>query len=381
MRLLCAILCISWFTLAAQDSLKVKKLQYSGYLKDLQSSTFPEDLANVTTGNLIHNRFNLRWQPSGHLTGSLEVRTRLFWGEEISLVPNYSSQLRNRNEALDLTWNLVDEKRIILNTTVDRLWMEYRASQWNVRLGRQRINWGIGTTWNPNDLFNTYNFLDFDYEERPGADGFKCQRFIGDMDHIELAVSYSERSNETIAAARYFKNVAGYDLQLITGLYEGQGTVGMGWSGSIRETGFKGEFQYYLARKNFDRQFNLVMEADHVFQKGWYVSAGALLNSAGVTGSKELIGLTTLQLSPKNLMPAKWNTLVTFAKEISPLVSINTSIIYTPQTRHLILLPSVNYSLTENIEASLFWQSFFHYQGSAFDDLSHRSFFRLKWSY
>lgn len=380
MKLLVLILFIP-SSLAAQDSLKIEKLQYKGYIKDLQSSTFQENLADPITGNLIHNRFNLKWQPSSHFTGALEVRNRLFWGEEISLVPNYASQLQNRNEAFDLTWNLLNKERIILNTMVDRLWIEYRADQWNVRLGRQRINWGIGSTWNPNDLFNTYNFLDFDYEERPGADGIKYQYLIGEMDHIELAASYGDKNHELIAAAKYFKNIAGYDLQFIAGLYDQQATVGIGWSGSIKETGFKGELQYYPQQKKYIEQFNLVIEVDHVFENGWYVSTGAFLNSTGATESQALTELTALQFSPRNLMPARWNTLIIFVKEISPLLSVNTSAVYTPQTGYLILLPSLSYSLTEDLELSLTLQSYFGNQNSGFDDLLHRGFLRFKWSY
>ena len=52
---------------------------------------------------------------------------------------------------------------------------DYRDNKINFRIGRQRINWGTTTIWNPNDIFNAYNFLDFDYEERPGMDGGKFQ--------------------------------------------------------------------------------------------------------------------------------------------------------------------------------------------------------------
>ena len=38
--------------------------------------------------------------------------------------------------------------------------MDWANEKLQLRVGRQRINWGINTTWNPNDIFNSYNIYD-----------------------------------------------------------------------------------------------------------------------------------------------------------------------------------------------------------------------------
>jgi hypothetical protein len=371
-----------WTSVAAQDTLKVKRLQYGGYVKDLQSLAYRENLTNLVTGNLIHNRLNIKWLASNRITGAIELRNRLFWGEEVFLTPDFSSRLRNSNEAFDLSVNWINESRMVLNTNIDRLWFEYQQDKWNVRLGRQRINWGIGTTWNPNDLFNTFNFLDFDYEERPGADAIKFQYLTGEMSHLEMAFSISERDREKIAAAKYFMNVAHYDLQFIAGWFHQQPSLGFGWSGSIKETGFKGEIQYYFLRGNDPEHLNFSIEADHVFEKGWYVSVGFLFNNLGLEKVPLMGEISMLEMSPRNLMPTKWNTVFTVSKEITPLITANVTNIYTPATNLVIILPTVTFSMTENVDINLVWQSFFgDLPASGFDDLSHRAFLRIKWSY
>ncbi|MGC1242639.1 MAG: hypothetical protein WA874_13695 [Chryseosolibacter sp.] len=364
----------------AQDTIP-ERLQFNGYIKDLQSLTYQEDFTNLITGNLLHNRLNFKWIPSPRITAAAEFRNRLFWGEEVSLTPLFSSQLRNDNEAFDLSANWIDEPRMVFNTNIDRLWVDYHHEQWSLRLGRQRINWGIGTTWNPNDLFNTFNFLDFDYEERPGADAVKLQYLTGDMNHIEFAFFVSEKKRKEIAALKYFMNVANYDFQFIAGWYQEQPTLGMGWSGSIKETGFKGEVQYYFLRGVHREQLNLSVEADHMFTDGWYVSAGVLLNSLGQDESPMVWEVASLQISPRNLMPTKWNTVLTINKEITPLIAVNTTAIYTPGTNLLILLPYFSFSLTENVGVNLVWQSFFGEGLAGFDDISHRAFLRIKWNF
>lgn len=368
-------------TVAAQDSLDTKRFEVQGYVKDLQSLTWQENMTHLFTGNLIHNRLNLKWIPSARMTGAVELRNRLFWGEEVRATPAFSSLLGNTNEAFDLSANWINEEAMVFNTNIDRLWLEYQRKKWNIRVGRQRINWGIGTTWNPNDLFNTFNFLDFDYEERPGADAIKLQYLTSDMNHVEFAFSIAGRSEAKIAAVKYFMNVASYDLQFIAGWFHEQPTLGMGWSGSIRETGFKGELQYYFSRGGYAEHVNLTAEADHVFEKGWYLSAGFLMNNLGLDKSPVLWDAASLEITPRNLMPTKWNTLLTVGKEINPLISVTTTTIYAPGTNLLLLLPTVSFSMTDNVGVSLVWQSFFSEGVQGFDDLSHRAFLRIKWNF
>lgn len=380
MRFATSILLIS-SSLCAQDTLQVKKLQFGGYIKDIQSLDYQRNFRNLTTGNLIHNRVNLKWLPSPQFSGALELRNRLFWGENVRVTPAFATHLRNANEAFNLSANWINTESLVFNSTIDRLWLEYRREKWNVRAGRQRINWGIGTTWNPNDLFNTYNFLDFDYEERPGADGLKFQYNTASMDHLELAMSFTNDYTEMITAMKYFTKIANYDLQFIGGLFQDQVTMGFGWSGSIDEAGFKGEIQYYFEGNNYPEQLNAVLEADYVFGSGWYVSTGALFNSHGTTKPAIFWELSSLRFSPRNLMPTKWNTMLVVSKEITPLLAVTATVIYSPVTNLVLILPSLTYSLIDDLDVSFVWQSFLSEQTSGFDDLSHRCFLRFRYSY
>ena len=43
-------------------------------------------------------------------------------------------------------------------TIMDRLYFDIYLGDWEISVGRQRINWGISTFWNSNDIFNAFNF-------------------------------------------------------------------------------------------------------------------------------------------------------------------------------------------------------------------------------
>lgn len=378
---LIALILIGLSTVNAQDTLPVKRLQVGGYVKDIQSLSFQDNFKNLITGNLIHNRINLKWKSVERFSGATEIRNRLYWGEEVKYTPDFSSRMRNPNEYLDLSWNVIDEEAIVFNTTIDRLWIQYDKEKWNLRAGRQRVNWGIGTTWNPNDLFNTFNFLNWDYEEKPGADAIKFQYYTGMMNNFELAVSFADSNKDMIAALKYFMNVSNYDLQFIGGLFHEQPTLGFGWSGSIMDVGFKGEVQSYFFPDKRDKQINICIEADQIFKNGLYLNGGVFYNSQGMMKSGSLAAISSLEFSPQRLMPTKWNTILTISKEVNPLFTANCTVIFAPGTNLLMVLPTLTYSLKENLDVNLVWQSFFAEEQGGFDDMAHLIFLRLKWSF
>jgi len=213
---------MKWFTFImlflspstwAQDSTAAeKKWVLNGYVKDMQTLYFNKNFDSLVSGNLVHNRINVKWKPAKTFTMAAEFRNRLFWGEEISNIPNYSEQLRNENELVNMSIIWIQKSNLVLHTNVERLWMEYNKSKWTARLGRQRINWGITTTWNPNDIFNTYNFLDFDYEERPGTDAAKVQYRFNDFSHVEMAIFPGNSEFKPVGALTFIKSALPWEL-------------------------------------------------------------------------------------------------------------------------------------------------------------------------
>jgi hypothetical protein len=323
---------------------------------------------------------NLKWKPAASLTFAAEFRTRVIWGDEVRLIPNYAFLLRNENEFKNLSATWLNSRSLVFHTNTERLWIEYQKKKWTVRAGRQRINWGITTIWNPNDIFNTYNFLDFDYEERPGSDAVKVKYNVSDFSNLEIAYAAGNKIIKPISAVKYDFNKGGYDFQFITGIYQNRFTLGAGWAGSIKEAGFKGEVQYYSGKSNQKAHLNASIEGDYAFKKGWYLNTGILFNSEGLQTKVNSFDSLNFKFSPLQLMPTKWNFVITGSKEITPLLSGSTAVLFAPGTNLLLLLPSFRYNLATNLDADLVWQSFFA-ETNRFKALNHRVFLRLKLSF
>jgi len=365
-----------------QDSINLSpKFLLNGYIKDLQSVHYDGKFKESYSGNIVHNRLNFKYILSNKITATAELRSRFFWGGDVKQVPGFDSFLRNKNEKFNLqkTWNL--NSSMIIHTNIERFNLNYSYGSLNIKIGRQRVNWGVTSTWNPNDIFNAFNFLDFDYEERAGIDGAKFQYDFGNTNGIEIAYANTGKKSEQIVAFKYSMNKLNYDIQFIAGSFKNRLTAGAGWAGYIQDAGFKGEIQYFSPRHGSKGHVNIALEGDYMFNNGWYCSLGLLYYNMGLSGSINDWNQIDLRLSPENLMPTKWNSIINVAKEINPLLSINCSSLYSPGSNLLILYPSLQYNLATNLDLSLVWQSYLAELGSDFQAVNHQGFVRVKWNF
>ncbi len=216
-----------------------------------------------------------------------------------------------------MSFNWVNKYPVLFNTTIDRLYLDWNNDKWDVRVGRQRLNWGVNLTWNPNDIFNTYNLLDFDYEERPGVDAAKVQYNFTSFSNLEIAFAPSRSPDSLIGALKYAFNTHNYDLQFIGGNYFEDIVLGMGWAGNIKDAGFKGEISYFHGWR--DNRFvndavSTSVTVDYSLKNGLYMAGSFLYNSAASNAIFSTTQLQSENLSPKILMPAKYTFLGTRAR-------------------------------------------------------------------
>ena len=123
-----------------------------------------------------------------------------------------------------------------------------------------------------------------------------------------------------------------------------------------------------------------MLEGDYIFKKGWYVSTTFLFNDKGWDGPLDSLNTLVFQVSPRNLMPTKWNLLVNSSKEFTPLFSGSLNVVYAPCVDLLILYPTLRYNLKTAWDLDFVWQSFFA-QTTTFEALSHAGYLRLRWSF
>jgi hypothetical protein len=371
-----------------QAFVQESKISLNGYVKELYMFYSPEypipgtDLDYLAT-NIIHNRLNLKWYTSKKLTTVVEMRNRLMFGNLVSKFPGYQSTVDVDNGLVDLSWITAQSNSWFVHSMIDRAYLDYSSGKWQIRTGRQRVNWGINLVWNPNDIFNTFSYFDFDYEERPGTDAVRIQYYTGTTSSAELVYKPGRNRARTAFAGMYRFSKWDYDFQFIGGQAGNDWIVGGGWSGDICGAGFRGEFTHFEPANSQSFQSTVAsISADYTFSNGWYIHSSALFNSTGKLGKAG--GMDVLfnpDMSAKQLSYARWSLFGQVSRPITPLISGSFSGIVNPSDGSFYVGPALTYSVLNNLELMLTGQLFFGDSGTEFGDIGQLAFGRLKWSF
>ena len=334
------------------------------------------------TNQLIHHRLNLRWDLSPSLVFHTGWRNQAFFGEIVEQDPTFGERLKTgQNDFFNLSWNITNGSKAVINSTLDRLYMEYYAGELELSLGRQRINWGINTIWNPNDIFNAYSFVDFDYEERPGSDALLTRYYLGDLSSIEVATKFFGKKEDIVIGGLLKFNTSGYDFQILGGYANGYWTIGNGWAGSIGNAGWKGEWSWFIDDDlGRDNTFLITTGIDYSFANGWYIAGGYLYNHSGGSDASIAV-LIAFDVSAQNLYPYKHAFAISNTYPITPLFGASLTTVYTPNSQHpLFVVPVITYSLAQNWDLDFTGQLGFE-KGDKYYSPNQALFLRIKWSY
>ncbi len=360
------------------------KWAFNGYLKDLVTFNILPD-NTLFTDNLVHNRLNLKWYPHSDHTAVFELRTRLFHGDLVDAIPNYAEFIDVNNDFFDLSVNVIDKDKVVLHSMIDRFYWQWNKNDWEVKLGRQRINWGTNLVWNPNDLFNAYSFFDFDYEERPGADALRVQKYTGFASSIEFAAKVADDFEDLVVAGMWKINHSGYDLQFLSGVANEDFTIGMGWAGNIKDSGFKGEMTYFHGLvDDSENAYLLSLTWDYSFESSLYIMWSGLYNSAGVNepGQQQSLDFISNQrLTAKNLSNYRFSNIFQSTYQVTPLITTGLAFIVFPGDQALFVQPTIGWSIIENLDFNVFGQFFWDDPQGELESTTKLIFTRLKWSF
>jgi hypothetical protein len=368
----------------AQDTAIYPSLSVKGYVKEMPSIQMNQGLSDLVFSNLIHNRINLRLNVTQGFHFAAEARNRLFTNELISEIPMVKTLFEYDHGLADLSWVWLYEDAWLGHTAVDRLYADWRISDWQIRAGRQRINWGINLVSNPNDLFNTYSFFDFDYEERPGADAIRIQHFLGGMSRVQLAVSPAENSRDMVAAAMLNLNRWNYDFQTLAGYFRNRAALGGGWAGHIKSAGFKGEATWFydLEKTTGLNRGNLVTAIgfDYMFGPGTFGVVEFLYNGGFKRNSNEVF-LVNQPLRPDNIMFSEYAITLSAQHPFSAVLGGGLALMALPDIEAAFVMPSVTYSLMTNFDLQFLAQIFTGGRGSVFKEAGSAGFFAMQYSF
>jgi hypothetical protein len=363
-----------------------EKFTFRGYIKYLPFLNIDRNFEQAQFSHLLHNRINFRYYILPELIAVAEFRNRIFSGENIRDNHRiFGAFLEQDDGFLDASFVPVSNRHVLVHTISDRFYLDYTRGNWNIRAGRQRVNWGINMVFNPNDLFNTWSFFDFDYEERPGADALRVTHYLSGMDRIEVVASPAMDAKKSVAAALYGFNLRGYDFQLISGYFKNRLAVGGGWAGNIGQAGFKGEFTWFRDLEDIPgvKPANLVggIGLSHRFANELFLTTEYLYNGGRNRFGQDIPFLLTRPLSPDNLSFAEHTVFIQVLKPVNPVFSIGLSGMSYIEDKTFFLSPLITYSVKTNLDAAFISQIFIGPEESPLAQAGYLLASTLKWSF
>lgn len=399
--------------LISLNAIAQKKVRATGFFEYLSNNWVPSDTYSSVgfdgwqNQSTIYNRINLWYNPTDKLEFHVGIRNNFTFGPlvtQYNKIINYDELATYDDGYLDLTWKISGDNSNLLYTNLDRLNLKWTMDKFEITIGRQRINWGTNMVWNPNDIFNAFNYFDFNYIERPGSDAVLLEYYTGDFSSVQLAgkLSYRQELVDSLtlekklsltSAALYKFNSWGYDIQFFGGVMHTDVTAGLGWSGNIGGAGFTGEASWFRDMENFADTTGIIIASisgNYIFKNQIMISASAIYNSNGSTEeayknaggiSGSLNTMFSSSLNVKNLTPSRLDIFGQISYPATPLINVSLSGMLNPWDMSAYIGPSATFSLTDNISLMLVGQMFFGDQFTEFGDYGQMYFIDLKWNF
>ncbi|MGF1698816.1 hypothetical protein L4D09_00660 [Photobacterium makurazakiensis] len=363
-----------------------KAWDLNGYVKYMATATVP-DGESSGVDNLIHQRFNFEYRFNEQLRFNAGMRNRLLFGDTAEL-DGYGELIEFDNGYMDLSKNWLDKKGVVGNSQFDRLYLDWRNDEWQLRGGRFRINWAMSTLWNPNDIFNSYSIYDFDYEEHPGSDAVMGSRKLGFASSVDVVYNPNSDSDLTSYAGRYLFNHQGWDYQLLLGKARLDYVIGAGFAGDIKGAGVRGEWSWFEPTQDSWQDEDLesssvtTVEVDYSLggRRNWMARA-SVLHISNPQDPANAVAFLNLPLSARTLSFTNWTGYADASFDISPLSRLTFSATYYDDGSFFVGA-SNSYSLADDWQLLGVIQRFDGSSNSLFgDSASTLVFGQLRWSF
>ncbi len=350
----------------------------------MESVWLQKNVDIMLVSGTAQNRFDFFIYPTEKTTINIGLRNNIDYGNSVLLTPGYANQITQDDGYFNLMKSWKEKSSYVFYSSIDRLNVFYSNDDYEIQLGRQRINWGVNLAWTPNDIFNSSSYLNFDYEEKQGSDAVRGQYYFNFSSSMEFVYKL-DREKRITSALMYRFNYWDYDFQTFLGMMHEDYVFGIGWSGNVLTSNVSGEMTYFRDKENFaDTTGQLVASLGwtYTFAADFYIHAEILFNSTGTTGNAGGVNnLLATGYSAKYLSPAKYSLFGDFAYQITPLVRLDLSSIINPNDKSLYLGPFASFSVSQSVDMLLGGQFFYGSLNTEWGDYGEFYFLRLKWSF
>lgn len=355
---------------AAFDDFSIK-----GYYKNLFQYTGNASTSRITS-DLNRVRLELRGEPLPRLRGELVLDNELTAGSILETEEFRLQKDAPRRTFLNHEATVADSSDLLYRLSTYRAFLSYDYGSGDIVAGHQRIAWGTAKLWNPTDLFNPYNPVSIERDERPGVDAIRLEHTLGPLSKVTAAYAPGATSSKSSVAMKYLFNISGYDLSVMAGRFHDRNAVGGDFSGTIGNVGIHGEGIIQFDRKSGPRP-GLVIGGEYTFPNSLYLLFEYYFNSSGKSDSRDY-GVTGV-FTGDTLSLGRHYLGAVAGFDFSGVLRGELYGIYNIGDNSLFLQPLLKYSLQTNIDLSIGMQAFAGNDTSEYGRLHNLYFTQLQW--
>lgn len=377
-----------FFIFSSVQALTQSKTDFNGYISNMGQSAFAKDAQDewmFLNDFIMHNRMNITYYASDKFTAHVQFRNQFLWGESIEQIPGYASSFESDHGFFDMNFNWWESDNSLMNTQFDRAYIEYVNGNFELSMGRQRVNWGRTLVWNPNDIFNAFSYYDFDYMERPGSDALRAKYYLDIASSAEIVLKADSSDHFTLAGL-YKINKWSYDIQFLGGYVAGQDfVIGTGWEGNIGPVAFRGEANYYRSEKNFTDTTGVFLTSigfDYLIGNNLTAQFEFLYNDPKtlIDIGQNASSIFQAPANSKSLSFSEYNFFTNFSYLLSPILTVNLAGMYYTDYDGFFIMPGIDFSISSNLYFSFIHQ-YFNLKLNNSRSGSNVAYVRLKWNF
>lgn len=332
----------------------VLAVELSGQYTNLLFQT-QDTFGNSRTTDLNRLRLQVEGESEtgpGMMRFHLVYDHELLWGAMLA-DPVVNAGL-NRPDAtwLDGSMTLTQSRHTNWRHALYRGWISYDVADVSLKVGRQRVAWGSGRIWNPTDRFNPVQPTALELDQKLGVDAAALQWNYSHSAYVLAVASPASVANAAVRklALRWQDTWGDFDLSMMVGRIADESILGMDVTGNLRDAGIRVEWmQAKNPREGAYGQ--IVAGLDYTWNNSWfpnglYTAIEYFYNgAAGLVVSQDRIsGLSN------HLLGAQ------LAYDLTPLWRAEILFISDMQKSGSFTMPSITWSVAEDLEVQCFTQ-------------------------
>ncbi len=269
---------------------------------------------------------------------------------------------------------------------LDNAYIKLAIKSIDLTFGKQQISLGTGYVWNPTDVFNIKDVLDPTYEQ-PGHNAMRLDVTLGSSYTLTALYSPEDSWRNSAKLIQFKGRVSHFDYTLIAieklwrfhdysqfdwsnmnflELPEKRQLLGGSLAGELLGLGVWAEYGYNIME--YSKDFSeLVIGSDYTFDFQTYLMIEYYRNTLGKTDYKKYDINDWMRLFAAEQKAISRDQVYAFIQHpVTDLLSLGLSSIYSISDNSLALVPTLNYSLSENMDVMAYLNFNLGKEGKAF---------------